>query len=77
MSEAAREGTVVHGIFRRLLGSGIWEGVDNFMECSVKGLGKLKWLLKQALCEFDIVGADIVDADYESSLVLLEHQNDV
>ena len=47
--------------------------MEGFVEC----LSELEWLLEQTLCELGIMGTDIVYADYQSSLVFLEHQNDL
>jgi hypothetical protein len=47
------------------------------MESAVEGLRIVEWLIEQSVRQLGIVRADLVDAYYESSLELLQHQNDV
>jgi hypothetical protein len=47
------------------------------MKRPVEGLDIFEWLLKKTFCELDIMGADLVNAHYESSLELLQHQYDL
>ena len=47
------------------------------MEGSVEGLRKVEGLLKQPLGELEVVCTDIINANDQSSLELLKHQDDV
>jgi len=77
LSEAARKSTVVHGIVRGLLGGGLRQSLDDFVEGSIEGLSIVERMLEKAIGQFNIAGSDFINANYKSALELLQHQNDI
>lgn len=77
LAEAADVCAIIDSILLHTLCCAIPQSLDDVEECAVEGLGVVEGLIQETVGDLSVVGADLVDADSQSSQTAIEHEQNL